>query len=61
MNIKKIACFIKGHKRGKTTITAFGNQFYWKVKCSRCDKKIGYLSPRCRLVGTEVAHGFDGN
>lgn len=61
MNIKKVICFFNGHKRGKTTCKPFGNQFYWKVNCVRCDKKISYLSPRLRLVGTEMAHGFDGN
>jgi hypothetical protein len=65
-NMKKIICWLKGHKRGKSFcsqnyngIRNFNN-YVWTIKCSRCGYKIEYLSPRARLVGTEIRFGFDG-
>ena len=65
--MKKIICWLKGHKRGKT-ISASNyrgmrqfNNVLWTIECSRCGYKIQYNSPRARLIGTEMNYGFDGD
>jgi hypothetical protein len=64
--MKKIICWFKGHKRGKTSSASnyrgirLFNNFIWTIKCSRCEYQISYVSPRARLVGIETDSGFDG-
>jgi predicted nucleic-acid-binding Zn-ribbon protein len=58
--INKIVCFLKGHRRGYTKVSSFGNDFHWTIKCKRCGYTIGYLSPKARLVSIEILHKFDG-
>lgn len=63
--MKKIICFFKGHKRGKTecyqTYNGMVNgKFMWKIECSRCGYRIDYQSHMARLIGIELRYGFDG-
>ena len=54
----KLRCFFKNHSRGKTKYLGDG---YWYVKCKRCGYSIEYESPGGRLIGEEIARGFDGH
>ena len=56
--MRRIICFFKRHKRGNTK---YLGRCYWKIECVRCQYKIQYRSPCARLVGIEMACGFDGN
>lgn len=57
-----LICLLKGCKRDKEETTCFdnGSQIIWNIKCSRCNKKVNYDSPRCRLISQEQLLGFDG-
>ena len=55
--MKKIICWLVGHKRGKTFYKGKG---IWHVECRRCGFTLEYESPMARLVGTEIKSGFDG-
>ncbi len=57
MNYKKIICWIKGHRRGKTWMM---ENHWWHIECKRCKYTIEYTSPRTRLIGEEIRLGFDG-
>lgn len=52
-----IICWIKGHKRGKTSL----KKGWWYIQCSRCGYKIDYASPFIRLIAVEILEGFDGD
>lgn len=60
--MKKIICFFKGHRRGKTTVKFLkcSNDFKWQIRCEKCVHVVAYISPRTRLIGTEMRLGFDG-
>lgn len=55
--MKKIICWFKGHKRGKTV---YLGKDMWYIQCSRCEYELEYDSPWARLVSTEIRWGFDG-
>jgi predicted nucleic-acid-binding Zn-ribbon protein len=54
--MKKIICYFKGHKRGKTIY----EKGYWTVFCKRCGYWFSYSNRGPRLIGTEMKNGFDG-
>lgn len=56
--MKKLICWLKGHKRGKTKY--MGDKI-WMIKCSRCGYTVKYESPMARLVGEEISLGFTGD
>jgi len=55
--MKKIICWLKGHKRG---FTKYKGNKCWQIKCRRCEYVLEYQSPMARLIGTEIRFGFDG-
>jgi hypothetical protein len=57
--MKKLICWIKGHKRGETWYNPWKK--YWYIECVRCAYQLNYQSPHARLVGTELKFGFDGD
>ena len=61
---KRLICWFKGHKRGRTTHKDLSNNwrlcFRWTIKCKRCGYKTSYISPLSRLVGKEIELGFTG-
>ena len=58
MSIKRIICFFKLHKRGKTY---YKKNKTWVIECKRCKYIVQYSSPMARLIGIEIKYGFDGN
>lgn len=55
--MKRLLCWLTGgHKRAKTK----HYRGYWGVQCGKCGYWFYYKSGFARLVGVEMAHGFDG-
>lgn len=61
--LKKLKCFILGHKVGKKLLLKRDLHFCstWKIKCSDCGYTLKYDSPLCRLIGIEMRYGFKRN
>lgn len=63
----RILCWFLGHKRRETwsrTGYVYYNKIgntHWHIVCKRCGFRFDYYSPRARLIGVEMKHGFTGD
>lgn len=66
--LNRLKCWFKGHIRDQGSTwsrTPWINhnqqgKTRWHIKCKRCGFMADYISPRARLIGTEIKLGFTG-